>query len=114
MQQFVRHINLAERSEMKEEYERRHARAVAARAAYDHLEKMHEEGLYSNHTWELIAPLLEQHALTLASEVKEVLEADPSVEAEELDTARREGLRAQNFGRDLFPTRARHRYGINR
>jgi len=95
MQQFVRRINLVERSEMKDEYERRHARAVAARAAYDHLEKMHTEGLYSNHTWELISPLLEQHAVTLAGEVKEVLQADPSVEAEELDTARREGLRAQ-------------------
>ena len=95
MQQFVHRINLVERSEMREEYERRHARAVAARAAYDHLEKMHAEGLYSNHTWDLISPLLEQHAATLAIEVKEVLEADPSVEAEELDTARREGLRAQ-------------------
>ncbi len=95
MQQFVKRINLVERSEMKEEYERRHARAVAARAAYDHLEKMHAEGLYSNHTWELIEPLLEQHATTLAIEVKEVLEADPTVEAEELDTARKEGLRAQ-------------------
>lgn len=95
MQQFVRRINLVERSEMKEEYERRHARAVAARASYDHLKKMHEEGLFSHHTWELISPLLEQHASTLAGEVKEVLEADPIVEAEELDTARREGLRAQ-------------------
>jgi CPA1 family monovalent cation:H+ antiporter len=95
MQQFVRRINLVERSEMKEEYERRHARAVAARAAYNHLETMHAEGLYSNHTWDLIAPLLKHHAETLASEVKEVLEADPSVEAEELDTALREGLRAQ-------------------
>ncbi len=95
MPQFVRRINLVKRSEMKEEYERRHARAVAARASYDHLKKMHEEGLFSHHTWDLVSPLLEQHATTLAMEVKEVLEADPSVEAEELDTARREGLRAQ-------------------
>jgi monovalent cation:H+ antiporter, CPA1 family len=95
MQQFVRRIHLVERSDMREEYERRHARAVAARASFDHLKKMHEEGLFSHHTWEIISPLLDQHASTLAIEVKEVLEADPSVEAEELDTARREGLRAQ-------------------
>lgn len=95
MQPLVRQLRLVERSDMQEEYERRHARAVAARAAYDHLKKMHQEGLFSQHTWSLLAPLLEEHTHTLADEVKEIIQADPSVEAEEMDTARREGLRAQ-------------------
>lgn len=95
MQPLVRQLHLVERSEMQEEYERRHARAVAARAAYNHLKKMHQEGLFSQHTWTTLAPLLEEHTNTLADEVKEVIQSDPSVEAEELDTARREGLRAQ-------------------
>jgi CPA1 family monovalent cation:H+ antiporter len=95
MQPFVQTMHLIERSEMQEEYERRHARAVAARAAYDRLERMHKEGLFSHHTWQGISPLLEQHAQALASAVKEVMQADPTVEAEELDAARREALRAQ-------------------
>lgn len=95
MERLVRQMRLVERSEMKEEYERRHARTVAARAAYDHLHQMYQQGLFSNHTWELLAPLLEEHFETLAEEVREVLEAEPNVQAEELDSARREGLRAQ-------------------
>lgn len=95
MQPLVKAMNLVQRSEMQEEYERRHARAVAARAAYDRLETMHDEGLFSRHTWQTLSPLLEQHSQALANSVKEVIEADPSVEAEELDTARREALRAQ-------------------
>ncbi len=94
-QPLVHHLRLSERSEMQEEYERRHARAVTARAAYERLRQMHREGLFSNHTWQLLAPIMKEHADTLAEAVKEVMQIDPSVEAEELDTARREALRAQ-------------------
>jgi len=95
MQSLVSRLNLIQRSEMQEEYERRHARAVAARAAYDRLLKMHQAGLFSQHTWQLLSPQLEQHSQALANSVKEIIQADPSVESEELDTARREALRAQ-------------------
>ncbi|MEW5868942.1 MAG: cyclic-di-AMP receptor [Chloroflexota bacterium] len=94
-QPLVKHLHLVERNEMQEEYERRHARAVAASAAYDHLKQMYRGGLFSQHTWQLLAPILKEHAESLAEAVKEVIEIDPSVEAEELDTARREALRAQ-------------------
>jgi CPA1 family monovalent cation:H+ antiporter len=95
MDPLVKRMQLVQRSEMQQEYERRHARAVAGRAAYERLQHIHNEGLLSNHTWQLLAPLLEQHAQALADSVKDVMEADPSVEAEELDTARREALLAQ-------------------
>ena len=54
MRPLVRHLHLIERSEMQEEYERRHARAVASRAAYDHLQKMYEQGLISTRTWNFL------------------------------------------------------------
>ncbi len=95
MEPLVRKLGLTKRSEMQEEYERRHARAVAARAAYNHIEKMHREGLISHHSWELISPILKDQADALVSLVAEVMEFDPDVETEELDTARREALRAQ-------------------
>jgi len=91
----VRHLGLIERTEMQDEYDRRHARAVANRQAYDHLNRSHQQGLLSDHIWETIAPLLEQTNERLTASVKEILTANPSVEAEELDTARREALRAQ-------------------
>jgi CPA1 family monovalent cation:H+ antiporter len=95
MRPLIRRLRLVERSETQEEYERRHARAVSARAAYEHLEEMYQEGLFSDHTWEMLAPLLKEHADHLSNAVKEVLMVDPEVEAEEFDTARRELLRAQ-------------------
>ncbi len=95
MKPLVRWLGLIERSEAQDEYERRHARAVANRAAYEHLEARHNQGLISEHTWKLIKPLLDEYNRTLVDAVREVMTADPKVEAEELDTARREALRAQ-------------------
>jgi len=95
MRPLVKGLGLIERSEMQDEYERRHARAVASRAAYEHLLRRNRQGLLSDHTWQMVGPLLHEHNRSLAGAVREVMTADPSVEAEELDTARREGLRAQ-------------------
>lgn len=95
MKPLVKSLGLIERSEMQDEYERRHARAVASRASYEHLLRRNRQGLLSDHTWQLVGPLLGEHNRSLADAVREVMAADPSVEAEELDTARREGLRAQ-------------------
>ncbi len=95
MRPLVRRLGLIQRSDMQDEYERRHARAVASRAAYEHLEKRNHEGLLSDHVWNILEPLLQEHNERLADTVRNVLTANPSVEAEELDTARRETLRAQ-------------------
>lgn len=95
MQPLIRMMQIIQRSEMVEEYERRHARAVASRAAYDRLKEMFHEGVFSYHTWQILAPLMEEHSKALSAAVKEVVQADPGIEAEEMDTARREALRAQ-------------------
>ena len=95
MKPLVTRLKLTERSESQDEYERRHARAVATRHAYEHLRRRNSQGLLSDHSWEIIGPLLQEHNRTLANSVQEVMSADPQVEQEELDTARREYLRAQ-------------------
>lgn len=95
MGSLVRSLGLNLRSSMQLEYERRHARAFAVKTAYDHLENLVEDGLISNHTWQTLAPILKEHNQALVEAVKQVMVADPDVEAEELDTARREALRAQ-------------------
>jgi uncharacterized protein YaaQ len=91
----VRFLKLVERSPAQDEYERRHARAVANRMAYEHLKRRNRQGLLSDHAWKALAPVLEEHNEILANSVREVVATAPEVEEEELDTARREALRAQ-------------------
>jgi monovalent cation:H+ antiporter, CPA1 family len=91
----VKKLKLIQRSEYQEEYELRHARFVAGRAAYDYLRRMSQRGLLSEHTWQRLSPLLQKQNAALVDAVRLVMVSDPAVEAEELDTARREALRAQ-------------------
>ncbi len=91
----VRRLKLVQRSESQNEYELRHARYVAGRAAYDYLRRITQQGLISEHTWQTLSPLIQKQNDTLVDAVRDVMKSDPAVEAEELDTARREALRAQ-------------------
>ena len=92
---FVRRLGIPERSAIKNEYERRHARAVATRASYDHLANMRQNGLISEHTWQIISPAMAQHNQALVDATKEVLQKYPELEEEEMENARRESLQAQ-------------------
>lgn len=95
MAPLVRWLRITPRSEAHEEYERRHARAVATRAAYDHLSRMHRNGLISDHTWGIMAPLLEQHNKALVEATKEVISRHPELQDDELEQVRRELLQSQ-------------------
>ncbi|MEW5827507.1 MAG: Na+/H+ antiporter [Chloroflexota bacterium] len=90
-----RKLKLVERTHMQEEYERRHARFVAARSGYEYLQRLSRQGLISEHTWQRLSKILERQNAILVDAVRDVITSDPAVEAEELDTARREALRAQ-------------------
>ena len=83
------------RSAAQDEYELRHARFVAGRASYDHLRRRSQEGMISEHTWQKLSFLMKKKNDVLMEEVKQVMTSEPDVEAEELDTAYREALRAQ-------------------
>jgi len=95
MDGLVKRLKLITRTAMQDEYERRHARFVAGRAAYDYIQRMSQQGLISEYTWQTLSTMLEKQNDDLVDAVREVLTSDPTVEAEELDTARRESLRAQ-------------------
>ena len=95
MSPLLRRLRIVTRNQAQEEYETRHARLVALRAAGEHLDRMHGDGLISSHVWEIVKPEMDQRATLLVDAVREVLRADPALEAEELDTAKREALRAQ-------------------
>jgi CPA1 family monovalent cation:H+ antiporter len=91
----LRRLGVIVHSEEKLEYERRHARAMATRAGYDHLKRLNEEGLISSHTWETLRPIVEQRVQALTDAVQEALANAPEMEVEQLIAARRESLRAQ-------------------
>ncbi len=88
-------LNIGSRDEQKEEFAKRHARAVSARAGYDYLRRAFEQGVISHHTWEVLRPLLEQRNQRLQKAVNDILQQHPALQMEELHKARLESLRAQ-------------------
>ena len=91
----IRRLGIITRGPEQLEYETRHARLTALRSAENHLERRYREGLISSHAWEILHPKLQEQNALLAEAVRESLQAAPALEAEEMDTARREILRAQ-------------------
>ena len=95
MDRLLHALRLITRSEAQVQYELRHARALAARAGFEHMQRLYQDGLISLHTWERMQPLLRERMEALAGAVQEALEGAPELEADEIVTARRESLRAQ-------------------
>lgn len=102
MGRLVSHLHLMEKSPTKAEYERRHARAVAVSASYSHLERLKNSGLISEHTWQILSPILEEYSQALVKAVKQVILSDPNLESDELEYARQETLRAQRSALGLL------------
>jgi CPA1 family monovalent cation:H+ antiporter len=95
MNPLLRRVGLIVKSEEQIEYERRHARALAARSGFQHLRRLSGEGLISAATWRSLEPMLEQRMEVMTNSVQEVLQASPELRMEEIVIARREMLRAQ-------------------
>jgi len=95
MAPLIRRLKIITRSEAQVEYEIQHARLTALRSADARLDRMHNDGLLSSHTWDRLKRSVTGEASILAEKVRGMLLADPVLEAEELDTGWREMLRAQ-------------------
>ncbi len=91
----LRRLRIVERSEARLEYERRHARALAARAGYEHLQRMHRDGLITSPTWDRMRHGARQRLEALTQAVQEAMGSVPEMGVQEMAMARREGLRAQ-------------------
>jgi CPA1 family monovalent cation:H+ antiporter len=91
----VHRLGIVTRDRAQIEYEMRQAELTASRAAEAHMERRYREGLISAHAWEILKPKLQDQNVELAKAVRAVLKSEPSLEAEELDLAQREILRAK-------------------
>jgi CPA1 family monovalent cation:H+ antiporter len=95
MQPLIKHSNVILFSALHQEYDRRHARAVAMRAALSRLQHMHHEGVISGYTHRRLNQVLEREAENLTAQVHAALEEEPSLYQEELADAWIETLRAR-------------------
>ena len=95
MQFLLNRLGLTRRAEEKLEFERRHGRLMATRAARERIEQWYREGTISELTWKQLAPELDQQVQTQLKTQHELLHQHPTLQAEELADAKREGLRAQ-------------------
>lgn len=95
MRPLIRFLHIIRRSEGQVEYELRHARLASLRIADNRLDQQHAEGLLSTHTWETLKKFITQEATSLAAAMRELLQTDPGLEAEELEKGWRELFRAQ-------------------
>jgi len=95
MRLLIRRLGIITISPAQADYEERHARLTALRSAEAHIERRYREGLISAPAWERIKPKLQEQTALLADSVRELLRVEPELESEELDTIRREILRAQ-------------------
>ena len=95
MNSLVRRLGIITIDPVQVDYKKRHARLTALRSAEVHIERLHREGLVSSPVWEKLKPKLQEQTALLADAVRELLRVEPTLESEELDTTRREILRAQ-------------------
>lgn len=95
MRPLIRKMGLIKRQKNQDEYERRHARSVMSKAAYERLETMKNYGLLSQHVWDSLEPDLAEHAASTTEAVRTIMHDNPEVEFEEYVTARREALTQQ-------------------
>jgi CPA1 family monovalent cation:H+ antiporter len=95
MRPLIRKMGLIKRREYQDEFERRQARAVMSKAAYERLYIMEQNGILNKHVWDTLEPILTQHTNITAKAVQNIMHEIPEVEIEEYDSARREALTQQ-------------------
>lgn len=95
MQFLLSRLGLTQQAEERLEFERRHGRLMAIRAARERLEQLYREGTLSELTWKQLAPEVDQQVQAQLEAQHELLNQHPVLQAEELEDAKREGLHTQ-------------------
>ncbi len=91
----LRRLGLAGQSETEKEYERIHARLLAARAAYTRLKGQYAAGAIDPAAWEVVEQDLKQRIQQLSQEQRVFAEANPELTARITTSLRRESFLVQ-------------------
>ena len=95
MSPLLRRLKLIGQNEIESEYERRHARLLAAQAARVRVAELRDAGLISPTAFDRLAPELDERIRESDAAQRQLLEEHPTLRDEELEDARRETLRAE-------------------
>lgn len=95
MRTVVNRLGLSERSEIQIEYQRQQARAFASKLAIDRASELHDEGLISEHTWNIMEPSLQRQMQLRTKAVHEIMNKNRSLEVAEINNTFEEILRTQ-------------------
>jgi len=95
MRGLIHRLQIVTRSEAQLEYEKSLACLASVRTADTRLDQIHKEGGLSTPAWEQVKQMLHQQADALVGSVKGLVQADPSLEADELEKGWREAFRSQ-------------------
>jgi len=95
MRSFIHRLKIVTRSESQIMYEMSHARLTSLRMADNRLDRLYAEGSLSPHSWERLKQFVTQQAEILMRSVRGLIDADPSLEAEDLEKGWRELFRSQ-------------------
>jgi CPA1 family monovalent cation:H+ antiporter len=101
MQLLLHRLGLVHREEIKLEYERRHARLMAARAARDRLQRLYQDGLISTPSWEQLMTDIDQQIEAARAAQRELLQAQPALQRAMLVTLVNDGVISQQVYEEL-------------
>ena len=95
MRYLLRWLGIGQAQELALEYERRHARLMAARAALAGVEKLHDTKMISDSTWRELEQKLTAEVEDARDLQRILVEENPELRREEVEDAEIEGLRAR-------------------
>lgn len=95
MKPVIKKSNVVMLSPYHQEYDRRHARAIAMRAAQLRLRDLYNTGIVSEFTLRRLNSIIDRHLKDLTNQVQTALESEPSLYQEELAEAWIETLRTR-------------------
>ncbi len=95
MQILMRRLGIGQPESLELEYERRHARLIAAQAAMRRVQDMHSDNLLSQTTWTAMQENLKKQIDAALESQNVLLKENPELQFEEREDAEMESLRAQ-------------------
>jgi CPA1 family monovalent cation:H+ antiporter len=102
MQFLLKRLGLTQRAEEKLKFERHHGKLMAMRTARERLEQLYRAGTISEMTWKQLAAEMDRQVQAQVDAQHQLLTQYPGLRTEELEDARREGLRAQRAALTLL------------
>src|SRR5436190_242301 len=86
MQMLLARLNLLkDQSNSELEYQRRHARLIAARAAQGRLQQLYHSGVLYPSIWQKVGPILETQVQEYVEAQHELLQDNPELQVESLE-----------------------------